>query len=197
MRADFRAMGADGSVPILIDAATAPAEGTRRSVNWFANGIPCSWWLIRFCLARIRMKRRTPRRTALGPLIDDARIADTHVLATHQGGGSKADAIDSPIRSTATEGVVCALFVMPPDQRLPNASIRTAVSAPTWRKSKVDSELQRPPSVGTVLPPPRGLRSRRSLKFVTLAGGPQTQEQIRDGVEGRTKVIRAALTALC
>ena len=34
------------------------------------------------------------------------------------------------------------------------------------------------------------------LAFLDSASDPQTQEQIRDGVEGQTRVIRAALTAL-
>lgn len=37
---------------------------------------------------------------------------------------------------------------------------------------------------------------RAILEFLKDSGEPQTQAQIRDGVEGQTKVIRSALTAL-
>jgi RecA-family ATPase len=65
-----------------------------------------------FRLARIRdEKAYAETYYALGPLIDVAREAGTHVMLTHHAGKSaKADAIDSPLGSTAIGGAVSTLI---------------------------------------------------------------------------------------
>ncbi len=105
IKSDFRAMGADGSEPVYIHAAAAPAEGIdglcdlvrkRRPVLVVIDPL--------FRLARIRdEKAYAETYAALGPLIDVAREVGTHVMLTHHAGKSaKADAVDSPLGSTAT-----------------------------------------------------------------------------------------------
>jgi hypothetical protein len=110
---DFRAMGAEGKEPIYIHAAAAPAEGiaglcdlvrARRPVLVVIDPL--------FRLARIRdEKAYAETYYALGPLIDVVREAGTHVMLTHHAGKSaKADAIDSPLGSTAIGGAVSTLI---------------------------------------------------------------------------------------
>ena len=193
-------MGADGSEPILIHAATAPAEGIRALCELirerhtiFVVVDPL------FRLARIRdEKAYAETYAALGPLIDAARIAGTHVLATHHAGKSlKADAIHSPLGSTAIGGAVSALFVMRRTEAYRTLQSVQRVGPDMGENVlKFDSDSKRLSISGTRSDADRVDCEQEILEFLTSAGGPQTQEQIRDGVEGRTKVIRAALTAL-
>lgn len=200
VRADFRAMGADGSEPILIHAATAPAEGIRALCELirerhtvFVVVDPL------FRLARIRdEKAYAETYAALGPLIDAARVAGTHVLATHHAGKSfKADAIDSPLGSTAIGGAVSALFVMRRTEAYRTLqSVQRVGPDMAENVLKFDSDSKRLSISGTRFDADRAECEEAILTFLTSADGPQTQEQIRDGVEGQTRVTRAALTAL-
>ena len=96
-------------------AAAAPAEG-----------IPSACALLRarrprllvidplFRMARVRdEKAYAETYAALGPLIDAARDTRTHIMLVHHSGkGLKADAIDSPLGSTAIGGAVSTLIVL-------------------------------------------------------------------------------------
>jgi RecA-family ATPase len=108
-------MGADGSEPIYIHAAAAPAEGIialcdlvrqRRPVLAVIDPL--------FRLTHIRdEKAYAETYTALGPLIDVAREIGTHISLTHHAGKtSKADPIDSPLGTTAIAGAVCTLVLL-------------------------------------------------------------------------------------
>lgn len=200
IRGDFRVMGADGSEPIFVHAAMAPVEGIfalcdlirqRRPVLVVVDPL--------FRLAHIRdEKAYAETYAALGPLIDVARSAGTHVLLTHHAGKSaKADAIDSPLGSTAIGGAVSTVFVLKRTE-----SYRTIQSVqrigPDMPETvlEFDSDSRRVSLGGSRLEVDRRACEEAILVFLKGADGPQTQEQIRDGVEGKTKVIRAALTAL-
>ena len=135
---------------------------------------------------------------ALGPLIDAARASGTHVLLTHHSGKSaKADPIDSPFGSTAISGAVSTLIVLR----------RTDAYRLIQTRQRLGQDL--PETVLQFAPETRQLSlgenkldtdrkgcERAIIEFLEDAGEPQTQAQIRDGVEGQTKTIRAALTAL-
>jgi hypothetical protein len=152
-----------------------------------------------FRLAHIRdEKAYAETYAALGPLIDTARFTGTHVLATHHAGKSlKADAIDSPLGSTAIGGAVSALFVM---RR--NEAYRTLQSVqrvgPDMAENvlKFDADSKRISLSGTRSEADQSDCEQEILAFLMSADDPQTQEQIRDGVGGQTRVTRAALTAL-
>jgi hypothetical protein len=200
VRGDFRAMGADGSEPILIHAATAPADGIlalcdliqqRRPVLVVVDPL--------FRLARIRdEKAYAETYAALGPLIDAARVAGTHVLLSHHAGKSmKIDAIDSPLGSTAIGGAVSTVLVLRRTE-----AYRTIQSVqrigPDMTKTvlEFDADSRRLSLGGTCLEVDRRECEQAILAFLKDADSPQTQEKIRDSVEGKTQIVRAALTAL-
>jgi hypothetical protein len=200
VRADFRAMGANGSEPILIHAAPAPAEGifalcdlVRQRQPVLVVGDPL------FRLAHIRdEKAYAETYSALGPLIDVARIAGTHVFLTHHSGKTvKVDAIDSPLGSTAIGGAVSTVLVMRRGEayRTIQSVQRIGLDMPeTVLEFDADSRC-------LTLGRARAEADRAACEDAILAllkdaDSPQTQEQIREGVEGKTQVIRAALTAL-
>jgi putative DNA primase/helicase len=115
IKRSFQAMGADGSEPIYIHAAAAPAEGISalcELVRQRRPGLVVIDPLFR--LAHIRDEKAYGETyAALGPLIDVAREFGTHVVLTHHSGKSaKADAIDSPLGSTAIGGAVCTLVLL-------------------------------------------------------------------------------------
>ena len=199
--ADFRAMGAIREDQILIHADRAPAAGILAAVDLVRERKPALVVIDPlFRLAHIKdEKAYAETYAALGPLIDEARASGTHVLLTHHSGKSaKGDPIDSPLGSTALGGAVSTLIVLRRTeqyrliqtvQRLGHDLPETVLefSADTHMlslgKSRVDSE--------------RADCEADLLEFLKTASEPQTQEQIRDGVEGhKTTVIRAALTAL-
>lgn len=200
VRADFRAMGADGSETILIHAASAPTEGIRALCDLIRDRRPVFVVIDPlFRLARIRdEKAYAETYAALGPLIDAARLAGTHVQATHHAGKSmKADAIDSPLGSTAIGGAVSALFVMRRTEAYRTLqSVQRVGPDMVEGVLKFDADSKRISLSGTRFEADRTDCEQEILAFLMSAGGPQTQEQIRDGVEGQTRVTRAALTAL-
>jgi hypothetical protein len=200
IRKDFQAMGADGSEPIYVHAASAPAEG-----------IPALCELVRarrpilvvidplFRLARIRdEKAYAETYAALGPLIDVAREIGTHVMFSHHAGkGMKTDSVDSPLGSTAIGGAVSTLIVLKRarDRRTIETVQRVGADIPET-VLEFDSESRRLVLGGTRFDAERGECEADILEFLKAATEEQTQGQIRDGVEGQTRAIRAALTAL-
>ncbi len=200
IRQDFRAMGADGSEPIYVHAASAPVEGIAALCDLVRERKPILVVIDPlFRLARIRdEKAYAETYTALGPLIDVAREIGTHVLFTHHAGkGMKADAVDSPLGSTAIGGVVSTLLVLKrtSNRRTIETVQRVGVDIP-GTVLEFDSNTRRLALGKTRFDSERQDGEMEILEFLESANGPQTQEQIRDGVEGQTRVIRAALTAL-
>lgn len=115
LKNDFRAMGADGSEAIYVHAASAPADGIAALCDLVRQRRPVLVVIDPlFRLARIRdEKAYAETYAALGPLIDIAREAGTHVLLVHHAGKSaKVDAIDSPLGSTAIGGAVCTVVLL-------------------------------------------------------------------------------------
>jgi hypothetical protein len=152
-----------------------------------------------FRLARIRDEKAYGETyAALGPLIDVARETGTHVLLVHHSGKSaKADAIDAPLGSTALSGAVSTLIIMRRTesyrliqtvQRLGQDMAETVLN--------FDSSTHQLSLGGAKVDADRTDCEQAILEFLTDAGEPQTQAQIRGGVEGQTKVVRLALTAL-
>ena len=108
-------MGADGSEPIYIHAASAPAEGIAALCDLVRERRPALVVIDPlFRLARIRdEKAYAETYAALGPLIDVAREVGTHVMFCHHAGkGMKADSVDSPLGSTAIGGAVSTLLIL-------------------------------------------------------------------------------------
>jgi len=193
---DFRAMGADGCEPILVHAAAAPAEGIlavcelvreRRPVLVVIDPL--------FRMAHIRdEKAYAETYAALGPLIDVAREAGTHVLLTHHAGKSaKADAIDSPLGSTAIGGAVCTLILL---KR--NESLRTVQSVQRIGHDLSETVLEFDPETRSL-----GLGATKAdadvqcvadsiLEYLQSVNGTKTEPEIGEAVEGKTSVKRKA-----
>ena len=200
IRKDFRAMGADGSEPIYIHAASAPAEGIAALCDLVRERKPVLVVIDPlFRLARIRdEKAYAETYAALGPLIDVAREIGTHVMFSHHAGkGMKADSVDSPLGSTAIGGVVSTLVVLKRtrDHRTIETVQRVGADIPET-VLEFNSETRRLALGGTRFDADRQVCEIEILEFLKSASEPQTQEQIRSSVEGQTRVIRAALTAL-
>jgi hypothetical protein len=197
---DFRAMGADGGEPICIHAAAAPAEGIAALCDLVRQRRPAVVVIDPlFRLARIRDdKAYAEVYAALGPLIDVAREACTHVLLTHHAGKSaKADAIDAPLGSTAIGGAVCTLVLLKRTesmrtiqtvQRIGQDLPETVLSfdldtrSLALGKDKCEADLQ--------------ALSGAILECLQAAQGAKTEEEINQSVEGRTGVKRKALRQL-
>jgi hypothetical protein len=200
VRADFAALGADGREPILVHAAPTPAEGVCSLVELVRERKPRLVVIDPlFRLARVRDESAYAETyAALGPLIDVARETGTHLMLLHHSGKSmKADAIDAPLGSTAIGGAVCTLVVLRRTE-----SYRTIQTVQRVGDDMPETVLQYDStthylSLGDAKSDvDRQSSEARILEYLHDASEPQTQAQIRDAVEGQTKVIRGALTAL-
>jgi hypothetical protein len=200
LKNDFRGMGADGSEPIYIHAAAAPAEGIAALCDLVRRRRPVLVVIDPlFRLARIRDEKAYGETyAALGPLIDVAREACTHVLLTHHAGKSaKADAIDSPLGSTAIGGAVCTLVLLKRTesmrtiqsvqrigQDLPETVLRFDLDTHSLSlgEDKCEANIQ------TI--------SGAILERLQAAQGAKTEEEIDQSVEGKTGLKRKALRRL-
>jgi hypothetical protein len=200
VRNDFRAMGADGTEPIYIHAAAAPAEGIQMLCKLVRERKPRLIVIDPlFRLARVKDESAYAETyTALGPLIDLARESGTHVTVMHHSGkGLKADPIDSPLGSTAIGGAVSTLLILKRTEayRTIQTVQRIGLDMPETVLS-FDGGSKLLSLGGTRFDADRQDCEVRILEFLEGANELQTQAQIRDGVEGQTRIIRAALTGL-
>ena len=200
IKADFLAMGATGDEPIHIHAADAPEAAMLELIRLLRELRPRLVVIDPlFRLARIRdEKAYAETYQALGPLIDIARETGTHILLTHHAGKTaKADAIDAPLGSTALGGIVSTLLVMKRTEgyRTLQSVQRTGAELPETVLSF--DTVTRTLSLGASRAEFEQKDAETGiLEYLEGKSEPQTQEQIRDNVEGQTKAIRAALTAL-
>lgn len=200
VRNDFRAMGADGTEPVWVHAAAAPAEGILALCDLVKERKPRLVVidpLIR--LARVRdEKAYAEAYSALGPLIDAARETGTHIMLLHHSGKSvKADPTDSPLGTTAIAAMVASLIVLKRTE-----SYRTVQTVQRIGDEMPETVLQFDPdtkrlSVG-------GTREEAEtealggdiLEFIKGVGEPKTESDITEGVEGKTRLVRRALRRL-
>ncbi len=200
VKRDFAAMGATGKEPIYIHADAVPEAALLELVRLIEQHKPCLVVVDPlFRLARIRdEKAYSDTYAALGPLVDVARASGTHILFTHHAGkGDKADAIDAPLGSTALGGIVSTLILlkrtdayrtMQTVQRIGTDLAETVLAYDAATRtlsqggSKADAEQEQ--------------AAERILAYLAESGEARSQDDIRDGVEGQTRIIRAALTCL-
>jgi putative DNA primase/helicase len=200
LKNDFRAMGADGREPIYIHAAAAPAEGMAGLCDLVRGRRPVLVVIDPlFRLARIRdEKAYAETYAALGPLIDVAREAGTHVLLTHHAGKSaKADAIDAPLGSTAIGGAVCTLVhlkrtetmrTIQTVQRIGQDIPETVVQFDTESRSLSLGAQKDQADVQAI--------AEAILEYLKGADEPRTEAEIEEALEGKTGIKRKALRAL-
>ncbi len=200
LKNDFRAMGADGSEPIFIHAAAAPGEGIAAVCDLVRQRRPVLVVIDPlFRLARIRdEKAYAETYAALGPLIDVAREAGTHLLLTHHAGKSaKADTIDSPLGSTAIGGAVCTLVLLKRTE-----SLRTIQSVQRIGEDMPETVLQfdtesRSLSLGAQKAEADVQDIAEAiLEYLKSANEPKTEPEIEEAVEGKTGIKRKALRLL-
>jgi putative DNA primase/helicase len=200
VRNDFRAMGANGSEPIYVHAASAPADGIDALCDLVRKRHPVVVVIDPlFRLARIRdEKAYAETYAALGPLIDVAREVGTHVMFSHHAGkGMKSDAVDSPLGSTAIGGVVSTLVVLKRNESMHTIQTVQRVGADLPETVlHFDAETHRLSLGGTRFEADRQECEVAIVDFLRDSREPQTQAQIREGVQGKTATIRAALTEL-
>jgi len=201
VKRDFRAMGADGTEPILVHAAAAPAEGIRALCDLVRERKPRLVVvdpLVR--LARIKdEKAYAETYAALGPLIDTARETGTHVMLLHHSGKSvKADPTDSPLGTTAIAGAVATLIVLKRTAK----SYRTVQTVQRIGEEMPETVLLFDPKTkrlsigGTREEAETETVSGEILEFLQAAMELKTEPEITEAVEGKTKFARKALRQL-
>jgi putative DNA primase/helicase len=197
---DFRAMGADGSEPILIHAAAAPAEGIAKLCELVRERRPVVVIIDPlFRMARIRDEKAYAEvYTALGPLIDVAREAWTHVALTHHAGkAAKADAIDAPLGSTAIGGAVCTLVHLKRTD-----SIRSIQTVQRIAQDLPETVLEFDSETHTLA---LGVEKFEAVlqtvaaeieEYLKVADTAKIEPEIVEAVEGKTGIKRKALRQL-
>jgi len=202
LKNDFRAMGADGSEPIYTYAAAAPAEGIDAACDLVRQRRPVLVVIDPlFRLARIKdEKAYAETYAALGPLIDVAREVGTLVVLVHHAGKSaKADAIDSPLGSTAIGGAVCTVVLL---KKNSESATRTIQTVPRIGQEMPETVLRFDPESRSL-----SLGARKDeadvqaaeeaiLEYLKSIGEPKTEPEIDEAVEGKTGLKRKALRAL-
>ena len=192
--ADFRAMGATGSEEVQISGAGTVLDVVtilqeRQPVLLVVDPL--------FRLVRIQDGNSYAETySALGPLIDVARETGTHILCLHHSSKlAKAEAIDTPIGSTALGGAVSTLISM---KR--TASYRTMQTVQRIGTDLPETVLRFDPA--TRLLSLGGLREGFEVADVgeailrALADKSMTEPEIDDAIEGKTTVKRRALREL-
>ena len=200
VRNDFRAMGADGTEPIFIHAAAAPAEGMKVLCALVRERKPRLVVIDPiFRLARVKdEKAYAETYAALGPLIDAARESGSHVMILHHSGKSlKADAIDSPLGSTAIGGAVATLIVIRRTEayRIMQTVQRIGQDMPET-VLQFDPHTKRLSMGGTRDEAEIQNVSGEIAEFLKAAGELKTEPEITGAVEGKTKIVRQALRLL-
>jgi hypothetical protein len=201
IKADFKALGATGEEPIYIHAAPAPEAAVPELLSLVRQRRPRLLVidpLIR--LARIRdEKAYAETYAALGPLIDVAREVGTHILLLHHSSKvPKLDAIDAPLGSTAFGGIPATLIYL----MRTSGGYRTIQTVQRIGKDLSETVLnfneatKRLTAGGTRKEREEGDAGQRILDYLDPAQEPQTEQAIRDAVEGKTEVLHAALKTL-
>ncbi|MBV8206236.1 MAG: AAA family ATPase [Acidobacteria bacterium] len=193
---DFRAMGADGSEPLYIHIAPAPAAGMAALCGLVRNRKPRLVVvdpLIRLG-AIFDEKAYAEVYSALGPLIDVARESGTHLtLVHHSAKAPRADVVDAPVGSIALSGVAGTVIHMRANDtyRTVRSSQRVGVGLPetilafdpqtrriSLGETKAESDLQ--DAANAILDCLQDMPSRKETEILEV-------------VEGRTLVKVKAL----
>ncbi len=198
--ADFRAMGATGEEPISIHADTTPEGGVLALIALVRKHKPVLVVIDPlFRMIHVKdEKAYAEGYKALGPLIDIARVTETLLLVTHHSGKAlKADAIDSPLGTTAIGGAVNSLLVLKRTEAY--RTIQTVQRLGEWMPETVlqfDSESRRLSVGGTRFEAERQECEEAIVEFLKAAGEGKTEPEIDEQVDGKTILKRKALRVL-
>lgn len=200
IKRDFRAMGADGTEPILVHAAAAPVDGIRALCDLVRERRPRLVGIdpiIR--LARIKDEKAYAETYAeLGPLIDVARETGSHVMFLHHSPKSpKLDAIDSPLGTTALGGIPATVISLKRTEKY--RTIQTVQRTGEVMPETVldfDPKTKRLSLGGTREQAETETVSRQILEFLQGVVELKTEPEITAAVEGKTAFVRKALRQL-
>ena len=200
VRKHFRRMGADGSEEIYIHCAHAPADALQAITEEIKSRKPVLLIidpLLRFTRLRDGNDYAEVTRT-LEPLLVLAREHGVHVLLIHHlGKGERVEATDGILGSTALFASVDTALILKRREKY-----RTLQSRQRYGEDLPETVLVFDSEHGTLsLGGTRFEADIRAcedivLSFLKDAGAPRTQAQIRDAVEGKTSLVRSALTSL-
>jgi AAA domain len=200
VRGHFRAMGASGEEDIYIHAAHAPADALqaiREEIEARKPALLTIDPLLRF--TRVKDGNDYAQVTAaLEPILILARESGAHVLLVHHlGKGERAEPTDGILGSTALFAAVDSALVIKWTEKF-----RTLQSRQRYGEDLVETVLNFDPeprllSIG-------GTREEAEiqavigeiLEFLRAAEGQETEPEIMEGVEGKTKFVRRALRLL-
>ncbi|HTF62892.1 MAG TPA: AAA family ATPase, partial [Edaphobacter sp.] len=198
--ADFRAMSADTTLPIEVHADAAPASAILSLVDLLRQKRPALVVIDPlFRLAHIRDEKAYAEvYAALGPLIDLARETGTHIMVTHHAGKAlKADAIDSPLGSTAIAGAAATTIVLGKRESYRTIQTVTRIGPVMAETMLTFDPITRLLSVGgTRLEADRHGCEEEILDYLTASGGQRTEPEIVKNVGYKTAVNRKALRSL-
>ena len=197
--ADFRAMGATGTEPIRIHADAAPGAAIAALTELVRTDRPALVVIDPlFRLAHVRDEKTYAEvYGAFGPLIDVARETGTHILVTHHSRKSPiADAIDSPLGSTAISGAAATIIAL--NKRDADRTIQTVTRIGTAMPEtnlSFDSDT-RTLSIGNTRDETSRLEVEQSMTELLEAGGEWTEPEIDEQVGGANAAKRKALRSL-
>jgi hypothetical protein len=193
--ADFRAMGANGEEDLHIAEAATVAD-VLAVMEQRKPGLIVIDPLFR--LNAVKDERAYAETySALGPLVDACRSSNAHILLVHHSSKiAKAEAIDSPLGSTALAGVVGSVLVV---RRSEN--FRTLETVQRVGCDLEETVLGFDPA--TKLLCIRGTRDEAEIRQVEsgilahlTAGGAWSEPEVVDATEGRNEYKRRALRQL-
>lgn len=197
---DFRAMGADGSEPIYVHAAAPPADGVAELCKLIRERRPV---LVvgdpLFRLACVKDENAYAELyNKLGPLIDVARETGTHMMLCHHSGKSvKAEAIDSPLGTTALGGIPATLVVIKRTEAYRTVQTVQRVG-PELPETILAYDVERHVvALGAEREEADRLAVESDISsFLQGTAEVKTEPEITEAVEGKTRIVRRALREL-
>lgn len=148
-------------------------------------------------LARVRdLNDYASTTIALEPFISIARDSGAHVMLLHHSGRADGHGVDAPMGSTAISGSVDTIAVL----KRKEDGARTLATVQRYGKDLEPSLLTMDKDGhvhlgGTVLEAETKAAEARVEEFVR-ANPKTTQQDIKEGVEGRWSIVRGAITAM-
>jgi hypothetical protein len=200
VRRDFKAMGAKGDEELWIHAAPTPSAAVAELLEEIRRRKPVLVVidpLIR--LARIKdEKAYAETYNALGPLIDVARECGAHILLLHHSTKvPKTEAVDSPLGSTAFGGIPATLIYLKRSEDTRTITTVQRIGDDLPETVLLFDKVTKHLTLGrTKREADQAETENRIEDFLKKAKEPQTQRDIREGVEGRRKVVYSGLDAL-
>ena len=194
----LRGLGVEHDDEIHILCGIAPQDAIellRRDAMWLKPSLIVVDTLQR--LARVRdLNDYAATTTALEPFISIARDSGAHIMLLHHSGRADGHGVDAPMGSTAISGSVDTVAVL--KRKEDGARTISTVQRygqdlePTLLTMDKDGHVH---LGGTVLEAETRSAAARVIEFVR-DNPKSTQQDIKEGIEGRWSIVRGAITAM-